>query len=261
MPTTSSTPSPSTGRRERPDCTARSNASRTVAESAMSTMSVRGTITSRTMVSPNSMTEWMKLRSSDSIASSSCATSAMARTSDSVTRDVRPVGPNQPMTVSAMESRKFETHLMGQNFRIRRTTGAAVKRRRVGVLHRVVLRDRFEDDEDDDDLDDGRDEQPGRAEEAAGEHADHGRRDQLADQHQQQDRVEELLRGLGEFDEGLGPVATLVAQRPRARLVHAHERGLGDGEEPREDQQHRDGDAEVGVPGRPGRGDHAVAFL
>ncbi len=160
----------------------------------MSTMSMRGTITSRTMVSPNSMTEWMKLRSSDSIASSSCATSAMARTSDSVTRDVRPVGPNQPITVSAIESRKFEIHLIGQNFRIRRTTGAAVKRRRVGVLHRVVLRDRLEDDEDDDDFADGGDEQSGGAEESTGEHADHRRRDQLADQHQQQDRVEELLR-------------------------------------------------------------------
>jgi len=57
MPTTSSTPSPSTGRRDRPDCTERSSASRIVAESAISTMSMRGTITSRTMVSPNSMTE------------------------------------------------------------------------------------------------------------------------------------------------------------------------------------------------------------
>jgi len=50
----------------------------------------------------------------------------MASTSDSVTRDVRPVGPNQPITVSAIERRKFDTHLIGQNFNIRRTTGAAV---------------------------------------------------------------------------------------------------------------------------------------
>ncbi len=50
----------------------------------------------------------------------------MASTSDSVTRDVRPVGPNQPITVSAIDNKRCETHLMGQNFNIRRTTGAAV---------------------------------------------------------------------------------------------------------------------------------------
>ena len=210
-------------------------------------MSMRGTITSRTMVSPNSMTEWMKLRSSDSIASSSWATSAMASTSDSVTRDVRPVGPNQPITVSAIDNRKLRDPLDRPELQDPAHDRRGGQRRRVGVLHRVVLRDRLEDDEDDDHFADGGDEEPGGAEEPAGEHADHRRRDQLADQHQQQDRVEELLRRLRELDERLRAVATLVAQRARPRLVHAHERRLGDGEEPREDQQHRDGDDQVGV--------------
>ena len=194
MPTTSSTPSPRTGSRDRPDSTERSSASRTVAVSAMSTMSMRGTITSRTMVSPNSMTEWMKLRSSDSIASSSWATSAMARTSDSVTRDVRPVGPNQPITVSAIDKQEVRDPLDRPELQYPAHDRRGGQRRRVGVLHRVVLRDRLEDDEDDDHFADGGDEQSGGAEEPAGEHADHRRRDQLADQHEQQDRVEELLR-------------------------------------------------------------------
>jgi len=38
--------------------------------------------------------------------------------------------------------------LIGQNFKIRRTTGAAVSAAD-RMLHRVVLRDRLEDDEDD----------------------------------------------------------------------------------------------------------------
>ena len=110
--------------RERPDAIARSRASRTLAVFAMSTMSIRGTMTSRTMVSPNSITDRMKLRSSEAMASSSCATSAMARTSDSVIRWVWPVVPKSPITTWAMESSNVETHLMGQNFSSAPTTGA-----------------------------------------------------------------------------------------------------------------------------------------
>ena len=57
-------------------------------------MSGRGTITSRTTVSPNSMTEWMKARSVVSITSSSWATSAMASSSDSVTWERATFGPH-----------------------------------------------------------------------------------------------------------------------------------------------------------------------
>ncbi len=56
-----------------------------VSSAAMVTMSGRGTMTSRTTVSPNSMIEWMRARSSRSITSPSTATSAMASSSDSVT--------------------------------------------------------------------------------------------------------------------------------------------------------------------------------
>jgi len=47
-------------------------------------------------VSPNSITEWMKARSSVSITSSAWATSAMASSSDSVTRPVRPFVGGMP---------------------------------------------------------------------------------------------------------------------------------------------------------------------
>jgi len=101
-------------------------------------MSVRGTITSRTIVSPNSITEWMKLRSSDSIAWSSWGRRPWralglghARRSSGRTE--------QPITVSAIANKNRETHLIGQNFSIRRTTGGG-KRGGVGVLHGVVLR-------------------------------------------------------------------------------------------------------------------------
>ena len=45
----------------------------------------RGTMTSLTIVSPNSMIEWISTRSSLSMASSRAATSAKASSSDSVT--------------------------------------------------------------------------------------------------------------------------------------------------------------------------------
>ncbi len=53
-------------------------------------MSGRGTITSRTIVSPKPMMEWMSSRSWVSMTSSSAATSAMASSSDSrIPRDSR----------------------------------------------------------------------------------------------------------------------------------------------------------------------------
>ena len=50
----------------------------------MNTMSVRGTITSRTMVSPRSKTEWIICRSPDSITSLASARSTSSRSSASV---------------------------------------------------------------------------------------------------------------------------------------------------------------------------------
>ncbi len=59
-------------------------ASSTVASASTATMSVRGSITSRTTVSPNSKMEWMSSRSSVSMESSCAATSAIVRMSASV---------------------------------------------------------------------------------------------------------------------------------------------------------------------------------
>ena len=50
----------------------------------MTTMSVRGTMTSRTTVSPSSKTEWIISRSSSSMTSESPAMSSRSRSSDSV---------------------------------------------------------------------------------------------------------------------------------------------------------------------------------
>ena len=131
--------------------------------------------------------------------------------------------------------------------------------RGVGVLHGEVLGDGLEDDEDDHHFAHRRDEQARRAEEPRGEHAHHGGRHQLADQHQQQQRVEEALGGLGERHQRGGAAVALLVERARPRLVHAHERGLGHGEEAREEQQDGDGDRERGVAAAPDGGDHVAS--
>src|SRR3954453_22395474 len=64
---------------------ATSMTSDTLERPSTATMSGRGTITSRTTVSPNSMMEWISWRSCDSISPSSTATSAMASSSSSET--------------------------------------------------------------------------------------------------------------------------------------------------------------------------------
>ena len=80
----------------------------------------------------------------------------------------------------------------------------------------------------------GGDEDAGRAEEVPGQDADHGRRDQLAHQDEQQQRVEEVLGRLGEAHQGRAPRRPWSRSERGPRLVHAHQRGLGHGEEPRE---------------------------
>ncbi len=59
--------------------------SSTLAVDSTTTMSGRGTMTSRTTVSPKSMMEWMRVRSSRSITSWDAAASAMANSSCSDT--------------------------------------------------------------------------------------------------------------------------------------------------------------------------------
>ena len=79
-----SVPPSHAGRREKPPLIATSIASSMVWSTSTATMSGRGIITSRTRVSPNSKIEWMSLRSSPAIDSSSAATSAIVRISSSV---------------------------------------------------------------------------------------------------------------------------------------------------------------------------------
>ena len=85
MPTMSSISSRNTGIREYPCFSTMSWTSRSVLSTSMATTSGRGTMTSRTMVSPNWKMEWMRSASSSSISDSSEATSAMVRISCSVT--------------------------------------------------------------------------------------------------------------------------------------------------------------------------------
>ena len=113
MPTTSSIWRSTAGSRLRPASRAGSSAASTVSSVPMVTMSVRGTITSRTTVSPNSMIEWMRARSSVSMTSPSTATSAMASSSDSVTGAPRS-RPCSPMKRLARPMRPPETIRTGQ---------------------------------------------------------------------------------------------------------------------------------------------------
>ena len=90
MPTTSSTSSPTTGIRENPErgtgvIACRQRAGRRSIE----TMSVRGTMTSRTRVSPSSKTEWIISRSSSSMTPSRAARSTRSRSSLSLANGPR----------------------------------------------------------------------------------------------------------------------------------------------------------------------------
>ncbi len=248
------TPSPKTGRRERPALDGEvEGVAHTRDVASMPTMSMRGTITSRTIVSPNSITEWMKLRSSDSMASSSWATSAMASTSDSVMRGLLPLRAEQAdHSVGDREQHDRDPADRPESQDAPHDRRAR-ERRLVGVLNGEVLRDRLEGDEDDHDLAGRGDEDAGRAKEVAGEDADHRGRDQLADEHQQQQRVEELLGRLGERDERLGAVATLSrSERARDLFMRVSEVSAI-AKKPESKQQHDDRHQQVGVARLPDR--------
>ena len=153
----SSMPSPSTGIRLKPAASAASSASCTVASSSTVTMSGRGVITSRATVSPKSMMEWMKLRSSFSITFSSWATSAMALSSESVMNEwVSSWPPSSPAPMMRLASplRSRESHRMGGNRISVLTNGALSSAARSGLMHGPVLRDRLEEDEDHHDFED-----------------------------------------------------------------------------------------------------------
>ena len=206
-------------------------------------MSGRGTITSRTTASPKSMIEWMKARSVVSITSSAWATSAMASSSDSVTLERATFSPaaadeqvGQPdQGVGDAPHQGEPDH--GAHDGGRQQGGP------LGVVHGPVLGDRLEEDEDDDHLEHGGHEHAQAAEPGRGQHPDQGGRDQLADQHQQQDRVQELLGVLDEAHQLAGPAPVVVEQGLGLHPRGAHQAGLGEGQEarqPEQDHDHRD---------------------
>ena len=117
-----------------------------------------------------------------------------------------------PMIRLASPIRTDESQRMGGN-RIRvLTMRRAEQRRPVGVLHRPVLGHRLEEHEDHHDLEHDAEEHAEAAEEVLGDDADQGGRDQLADQHEQQDRVEEVGRVLDQAGQLSRPA--LCARRP-----------------------------------------------
>ena len=115
---------------------------------------------------------------------SSWATSAIASTSDSVTRGFPSLPPKSEITRSATASSTTEIHRIGQNRRIRPTTGARVsaassgcwmakffgmasKTTKMTMTSPAVATNT-----------------PGGAEQVSGQNTHHRRRDQLADEHQ-----------------------------------------------------------------------------
>ncbi len=80
----SSLSSPTTGMREKPERRNSDMACRRVFSQVVTTMSVRGTMTSRTTVSLSSNTEWIMSRSSSSMTAVSPAMSSRSRSSASL---------------------------------------------------------------------------------------------------------------------------------------------------------------------------------
>src|SRR5947209_5900078 len=103
-----------------------SRTSRTGVPPATVTMSGRGTITSRTTVSPNSMIEWMRARSSCSMTSSCWATSAIASSSSSEMNGPS-LRPLPGMMTLARPIRPRERTRSGQK-RTRAATGRPARR-------------------------------------------------------------------------------------------------------------------------------------
>ena len=84
-----------------------------------------------------------------------------------------------------------------------------------------------------------------------GQDADQGGHHQLADQHQQEHRVEEPLRVLGEADQHPGPAPPVLDQGQRLGPAHADQAGLGQGQHGRGGQQDHHHDEQR--PRRPAR--------
>ena len=191
MPMMSSIPSASTGIRLYPAPRAASSASRTVTSASTVTMSGRGVITSRVTVSPKSMMEWMNVRSSCSITFSSCATSAIAFSSESVMYErsnPSPASPPAPMIRLARPMRMAEIQRIGGNRMSVLTRGALSRAARsacctaqfFGTASKNTKMTTISNTMPSSDAQ--------AAEEVLGDDADQRGGDQLAHQHQQQYR-------------------------------------------------------------------------
>src|SRR5574341_147820 len=170
------------------------------------TMSGRGTITSRTTVSPNSKMEWIISRSSSSMTSSRSASSTMARSSSSETNGpvLRPL-PGV-MTLPMPISRRVSGPSTGSRVS-HQTTGATVSADQ--PLHH-------------------------RGEQRGGGELDH--------QHQQQDQVEGAGGLLHQLAQLAGAASALLLQVEGADPVGAGDGRLGHGQEGGHggEQRHRD---------------------
>ena len=230
------------GSREKPRSMARSIASSIVSSASTATMSGRGSITSRTTVSPNSKIEWMSRRSSRSMTSSSAATSAIVRISSSVTNgpSFRPL-PGSTTLAMPMSSREKPAQ--------RREVGEEPQHRRdrergaFGVLDRVRLRRDLADHEEQDDLQHDADDDAERARAALEQHTEQRGRRELRHEHEEQHDVERPLRVLEhvarDWPARLPPSS---CERDRADAAHPGERRLRGREPDRDHEQHDDDD-------------------
>ena len=180
-------------------------------------------MTSRTTVSPNSMIEWMSARSSVSITSSSHGHVGHGQQLGlghlpPARRRSRP-----PMSRLASPMRPLDETIRTGGKRTRaETSGAPNSAERSGLCTAQFLGSASAEHEDDHDLEDRGGDHPDGAEPALGQDADEGGRHQLADEHQQQDRVQERL---GVLDQPHQPARRRAgARRERQRLGLARAR-------------------------------------
>ena len=118
--------------------------------------------------------------------------------------------------------------------------GGHEQRRALGVVDGPVLGQRLGQHEDHDDLEEGGDQHAQRAEEPLRQDAHERGGHQLADQHEQKDRVQERLGVLDQSHEPARPSSALVAQRQGLGLAGTRQRGLGQRQQGRADEQHHD---------------------
>src|SRR5256886_6935618 len=136
MPSTSSTFSPITGILEKPERMKRASACRTVLSASIHTVSVRGTMTSRTIVSPSEKTEWI-------ISRSPCSTTprCSARSTSSRSSTVVENGPSRnPLPgVTALPTR-ISRLASGPRTRPSQSTNGAAYRPTVYACCRPIVR-------------------------------------------------------------------------------------------------------------------------